>query len=91
MQQREYGECVWCLNCGYAIVPHVRDVENGVWSGRYTCAVYCGCYLGRQESERHGDRRSMSLEAYERLNPGWRDQLREKAAADKAKRQGGAA
>ena len=40
--------------------------------------------------ERHGDRRSMSLEAYERLNPGWRDQLREKAAADRAKRQGGA-
>jgi hypothetical protein len=72
----EYSECVWCLNAGYAIVPDLRDVQGGAWGGKHTCAVFCRCYEGRKERERHhGDRRSMALEDYERHNPGWQSQL----------------
>lgn len=85
--ETEYSECVWCLNVGYAIVPHLRDVSHGDWSGWHTFAVYCKCRAGRIESERHTDRRSMSLDEYEQHNPTWREQLRAKAAADKARRE----
>lgn len=68
----EYSECVWCLNCAYAIVPHLRD-------SRHTFAVYCRCYAGRAERDRHtDDRRSMTLDDYERRNPGWQERLKEK-------------
>lgn len=101
--EAKHGACGVCRSTGFAIVPHLRGITAGRWVGArigslaphfYTCAVLCSCALGRWKAGRQGGKhkgedgpRSMTLEAYEIHNPGWREQMdsRAEAALEKQK------
>lgn len=80
------GSCAKCGGSGRVIVPHPRSVVDGEWvplaltrggAQYYSACVCCSCGLGRWYHE-HGslrvegrERRMMTLEEYEQINPRW--------------------
>lgn len=63
--------CEHCDKTGFLSVPNLKTIIDGVWTGRYTCAVACGCGLG-WEFSRDG---MMRLSEYEQKVPNWREML----------------
>jgi hypothetical protein len=74
-----------CDGVGWLTVPHPKSLENGQWIFPwYTCAVLCSCDQGKRVRQTFGAETTarkkiipapLSLEAYQRQNPFWRDQL----------------
>lgn len=73
------GTCTLCGNTGFVTVPHLRGIKNGQWEWikpyrhRSTQAVLCRCIIGTARAAR--GHKSMTLDAYEQLNPSWQDQM----------------
>lgn len=84
----DMGTCVQCGGTGWVSVPHPQGVISETWMpsrvgglrGMYhTACVTCGCYVGRKLTG--GTEPPMSLEEYERKNPRWRTQLKDRRDA----------
>lgn len=71
------GTCVYCGDSGAVSVPLLRDVAEGTWNTRRTCAVWCTCWAGRQfHATRNGKGEPMmGLTEYQHRNPLWRRQM----------------
>jgi len=71
------GTCVYCGDSGAVSVPLLRDVVEGTWNTRRTCAVWCTCWAGRQfHNTRNGKGEPMmGLTEYQHRNPLWRRQM----------------
>lgn len=80
------SQCVLCGGTGRLVVPHLAGVRDGQWlplrltrirATYYTCAVRCSCARGRfgKFDGQRGGVTLLSIEEYERRNPGWRKQL----------------
>ena len=94
------GTCTLCRGTGRVTVPHPRAVSGGRWvplhiarggASWYTAAVLCRCPLGSWYAQHGGMARKdgvqlaqLTLDAYERICPGWRDELHHRAAEDRA-------
>ena len=89
-----YEVCKDCGDSGWAWVPHPRFVVDGEWvpfQGRTykpEAALPCMCPRGRRIlGSWTGKKRTLSLEQYDSWNPEWRQQIRERDAAQKAERE----
>jgi len=71
------GTCVHCGETGAVSVPLLRDVAQGTWTTRRTCAVWCTCWAGRQFHATRNARGEamMGLTEYTHRNPLWRRQV----------------
>lgn len=80
--------CPICRDArGVVSVPLLRQVDCGIWTGRQTQAVVCNCPDGfRWSNTRNAkDQAMMTLGEYERKNPLWRSQLRDRDEQANAK------
>ena len=76
------GTCVHCGDSGAVSVHLLRDVADGTWTTRRTCAVWCTCWAGLQF---HATRNAkgeamMGLPEYTHKNPLYRRQLEDARA-----------
>lgn len=99
-EANEKKPCELCGDTGLVVVPHSRAVVNGEWRAPfYTMGVACECGAGFSvrspmirrydawvENNRKGKMPPViaRLQDYERENPFWREQVRQKAEAQKA-------
>lgn len=73
--------CAICRDArGVVSVPLLKQVDCGIWTGKQTQAVVCRCPDGdRWANTRNAkDLPMMTLGEYERRNPLWRSQLRDR-------------
>ena len=94
--EAEMGECVHCSGTGRVVVPHIASVRDQKWEPMnvgsapswYTMAVLCTCSLGKWFAEHTPklppEKTVLTLDAYERANPDWRDQLAARQTAQLA-------
>lgn len=69
--------CRDCDGSGWAVVP-ARPAKTYPSGALQTCAVACSCIAGVRiatVARNHRKEPPMDLAAYERLNPGWREEL----------------
>ena len=78
--------CRLCDDKGLICVPHRRFVADGMWDGKYTCAIACGCQKGEEIRAVWDDSggRAMGLNEYERHVPNWRELMEQKRRTQRA-------
>lgn len=89
------GVCDLCADTGWVVVPHPLHVRAGCWEPTHhargekvyvTACATCRCYRGRKTFDglAERERRPLSLDRLEAVNPHWRAMLagRDRAAAE---------
>jgi len=78
------GTCAYCGETGSVSVPLLRDVLDGEWTSRRTCAVWCTCWQGRQFHATRNSRGEpmLGLTEYTHRNPHWRKHLADARTRD---------
>ncbi len=73
--------CSVCRDArGIVSVPLLKQIDCGIWTGKQTQAVVCDCVDGDRwrNTKNSKDQPMMTLGEYERRNPLWRSQLRDR-------------